>query len=78
MLFYSERNKMIERPHIKIIIEPPSEARPAGYVGAHTSYPARTGEDYMVGNDLPDGPWNAETIEAVLQATREVLEGHRK
>jgi len=66
-----------ERPHIKIIMEPATAERPNGYLGAHTSYPAPNGEDYSVGNDLPDGPWNAETIDAVLKAAREVLEGKR-
>jgi len=73
-----QENEMLDRPHIKIIIEPATPEKPNGYIGAHTNYPASNGEDYMVGNDLLDGPWNAETIEAVLKGVREVLEGHRK
>lgn len=72
------RRGQMERPHIKIIMELPTAARPKGYIGAHTTYPAPNGEDYTVGNDLPDGPWDQETIEAVLVATRQVLQGERK
>jgi hypothetical protein len=68
----------VEKPHIKIIMIAPSDEKPAGYIGAHTTYPDPHGNDYTVGNDLPDGPWNQETIESILAATRQVLQGERK
>ena len=68
----------MERPHIKIIMEPPTAEKPDGYIGAHTTYPDPNGADYAVGNDLSDGPWNEETIERVLRDARQVLQGERK
>jgi hypothetical protein len=47
------------------------------YVGAHTTYPGPEGTDYTVGNDLPDGKINEETIAYMEQAIRDVLAGKR-
>jgi len=65
----------LERPnYVKIIFRQPSAAHPRGYIGASSSYAAQPGENWGRGNDLPDGPYTPETVDAIALAILALIE----
>jgi hypothetical protein len=63
---------------IRIVFRVPTPEKPDGYLGATSSYDPLPEEDWRRGNDLADGPANENTVIAIFEDVRAVMEGWRK
>ena len=60
---------------VRIIVKPPSQELPLGYIGASATYDAHPGETWRRGNDLADGPISDETLARILDDIKAVAAG---
>ncbi|WP_420411618.1 hypothetical protein [Roseibium sp.] len=74
---FSEREYLLHEPaYIKISFRPKDGSDPlsiSSYMQASTSFPARPGEDWRRGDDLPDGPFNVDTFNSIMDRIWNVL-----